>query len=215
MAITGVSGIWGRLRIPATILVTILTLTGSSEAAEANSPGMYALSPAGSLVSFTISGRATLLPIRREGRFKQFAGEVSYDPARPDNTRVDPTVYTASIDMNNTGHDELLRSDNFFDVDHFPTMHFTGAVAGAKPDGTLTVAGDLTIRGIVKRISAPVTFRPAGANPAVFETTFQIDRTDFGLNGVPTWGGFKVSIAKKVQIHIAIATAGNARTATH
>lgn len=212
MAIAGVSGLWGRLRVPTTILVSILTLTGSANASEPTSPGIYALSPAGSLVSFTIHGRA-LLPITREGRFKEFAGEVSYDPARPDNTRVDLTVYTASIDMNNTGHDELLRSDNFFDVGRFPTMHFTGTVAGAKPDGTLTVAGDLTIRGIMKRISAPVTFRSAGANPAVFETTFEIDRTEFGMNGVPTWGGIKVSIAKKVQIHIAIATR-NAPTAT-
>ena len=206
-------GLWRRLRIPTTILVSILTLTGSAEAAEPTSPVMYALSQVGSLVSFTIHGKA-LLPIKREGRFKQFAGELSYDPARPDMTRVDLTVYTASIDMKNTGHDELLRSDNFFDVDHFPTMHFTGAVAGANPDGTLTVAGDLTIRGIMKRISAPVTFRSAGTKPAaVFETTFEIDRTDFGLNGVPTWGGFKVSIAKKVEIHIAIATV-HAPTAT-
>src|SRR6267142_1311085 len=106
---SGVLRLWGRLRIPTTILVTLLTVTASSEAGQTTSSGMYALSQVGSLVGFTIYGRA-LLPIKREGRFKQFAGELSYDPARPDNARVDLTVYTASVDMNNTDHDELLRS---------------------------------------------------------------------------------------------------------
>jgi hypothetical protein len=44
---------------------------------------------------------------------------------------------------------------------------------------------------------------------AVFESTFQIDRTEFGLNGMPKWGGFKVSISKKVEVHIAMATTIN------
>ena len=88
-------------------------------------------------------------------------------------------------------------------------MHFAGAVSDALADGTLTVAGDLTIRGITKRISAPITFRSLSQQPAtVFETSFQIDRTDFGLNGTPTWRGFSVSIAKTVEIHIAIAAVG-------
>jgi polyisoprenoid-binding protein YceI len=85
-------------------------------------------------------------------------------------------------------------------------MHFTGAAASVKSKGTLTMTGDLTIRGITKRISAPVTFRSMGTGaPGTFETTFQIDRTEFGLNGTPRWGGFNVSIAKKIQIHIAVA----------
>jgi hypothetical protein len=44
----------------------------------------------------------------------------------------------------------------------------------------------------------------------IFESTFEIDRTEFGLNGIPKWGGLKVSISKRVQIHLAIATTMNA-----
>jgi polyisoprenoid-binding protein YceI len=190
-----------------------LALRATSAAAQTPSE-VYSLSQAGSLVSFTIYGKALFQSIKREGRFKQFDGELAYDPTNPSGTHVDLTVYTASVDINDTDQNQMLRSRNFFDVDHFPTMHFTGAVANVRPDGTMTVDGDLTIRGITKRISTPVRFRSAGANPGVFETTFQIDRTEFGLNGVPTWGGINVSISKKVQIHLAIAATQSTFTQT-
>ena len=69
----------------------------------------------------------------------------------------------------------------------------------------------MTIRGITRRMTIPVRLRSSqtAASQPAFETTFQIDRTEFGLNGTPKWSGFKVSIAKQVQIHIAIATAIN------
>jgi polyisoprenoid-binding protein YceI len=156
------------------------------------------------LVGFTIYGRA-LFPIKREGRFTDVASQLSYDPTRPADTHVDVTVYTSSVDINNADQNALLRSDSFFDAEHFPTLHFTSVTAAPQQDGTLAVFGDLTIRGITRRIATPVTVHAAG-NKSILETTFQIDRTDFGINGVTAWGGFKVSIAKKVQVHIALAT---------
>jgi polyisoprenoid-binding protein YceI len=66
----------------------------------------------------------------------------------------------------------------------------------------------MTIRGITKRLTIPVKMRPestGGQSGTMFESTFQIDRTEFGLNGVPKWGGIGVSISKTVDIHIAIA----------
>jgi hypothetical protein len=40
---------------------------------------------------------------------------------------------------------------------------------------------------------------------ARFDTTFDIDRTEFGLNGVAKMKGFNISISKRVQIHVSIA----------
>jgi polyisoprenoid-binding protein YceI len=187
----------------AVLVAALLMLFVSPVGAEAQIP-MDASAETGSLVGFTVYGRV-LFPVKREGHFNDFAGELSYDPANPAGTHVDITVYTASVDVNNADQNALLRSDKFFDVDRFPTMHFTSIAATPQHDGTLTVSGDLTIRGITKRVSTPVTVQAAGGK-SILETTFQIDRTDFGINGIPGWGGFKVSIAKKVEIHIAIAS---------
>jgi polyisoprenoid-binding protein YceI len=166
--------------------------------------GVLSLNPVESTVAFTISARA-LITVRRTGQFRDFDGDVSYDPANPANTRVDLTVYTGSVDMHNAGHERLLKSEGFLDVEHFPTMHFLSSSAIIKPDGTGSMTGDMTIRGITRQVTVPVKVRPsAAAGRAVLETNFQIDRTQFGLTGRPDAGGLNVSIGKSVQIHLAM-----------
>jgi polyisoprenoid-binding protein YceI len=49
-------------------------------------------------------------------------------------TRVDLTVFTSSVDMNDREQTDILRSADFFDVDRFPTMHFVSAAAALAPD---------------------------------------------------------------------------------
>jgi len=174
---------------------------------------VYQLSQAEGIVDFTISARM-LFSFKREGRFTDFTGQLSYDAARPHDTRVDLTVFTSSVVMDDQAEADILRSADFFDVDRFPTMHFVSSAAAVAPDGRCTLTGDLTIRGITKRITVPVwvaSSTPGAQQAPVLETTFQIDRTEFGLNGTPRWGGAKVSIGKKVQIHISVAAAAGSQ----
>jgi polyisoprenoid-binding protein YceI len=187
----------------------------SSSAAAQSGPGdIYTLNQSASNIAFTIYG-SSLFKIKRDGQFKDFRGQLSYDPSNPGGTAMDLTVYTASVDMHDRDDEELLKSGEFFDVEHFPTMHFTSAATDMRPDGTFALTGDMTIRGITKRMTIPVKLRQMpkpGDSSAVFETTFQIDRTQFGLNGSPRWAGFRVSISKTVDIHITLATGLNAAT---
>lgn len=198
-----------RLR-PSLLIAILLPLTTSSMTrAQAETSSVYSVNQAAGTIGFTIYG-SMIFRIKRDGEFKDFSGKLSYDPANPAGTHVDLTVFTGSVDMHNAQNDQLLKSVEFFDVAHFPTMHFANSSADIKPDGTLVMTGDMTIRGVTRQMTIPVRLRPAekGAESsgAVFETNFPIDRTEFGLNGSPTLGGFKLSISKNVQIHIAIAT---------
>jgi len=196
------------MKLIVTIVLTLVTATAAR--AETQATGLYTVNQTASSVGFTIYG-SMIFKIHRDGMFKDFSGELSYDPARPSNTHVDLTVYTGSVDMHNAEHDQLMKSPEFFDVERFPTLHFTSSAAEARPDGTLAMTGDLTIRGVTKRVTIPVKLRQSAkasdGSGAVFETSFPIDRTEFGLNGNPAWGGFTLKIAKNVQIHLAIATA--------
>jgi polyisoprenoid-binding protein YceI len=177
--------------------------------AQALPAGVYSLNRAESSVGFTITG-SMLFKVKRDGSFRDFTGNMSYDPGNPANTHIDLTVYTESVDMHNAENTQLMKSSDFFDVERFPTMHFVSASTVTAPDGRISMTGDMTIRGVTKRMTIPVTMhRESGDSShsgAIFESTFQIDRTEFGLNGTPKWGGFKVSVSKKVDIHIAIAT---------
>ncbi len=107
-------------------------------------------------MDFTIYA-SKIFRFKREGQFKEFAGQLSFDPENPLGTQVDLTVYTSSLDIHNDEHNQLLGSGAFFDVERFPTMHFTSSSTDAKPDGTFSVTGDLTIRGITQRKTIPVS----------------------------------------------------------
>ena len=197
-----------RLSVSPAAAILLILVTPVVARAQGLLDGVYAIDQAASTVSFTLQGSA-LFKVKRDGYFKNFSGLVSYNPARPADTRVDLTVAAGSIDMHNSEHTELLKSAEFFDVERFPTLHFASESTNIQPDGMLSVTGDMTIRGVTRRMTIPVKLRTTSNGPGqgtAFESTFQIDRTEFGINGVPDWHGFHVSIAKKVQIHIAIAT---------
>src|ERR1051325_5807621 len=137
-----------RLFVMKLIVTIVLTLASVAAArADAQTSGLYTVNQTASSIGFTIYG-SMIFKIRRDGLFKDFTGELSYDPARPSNTHVDLTVYTGSIDMHNAEHDQLMKSPEFFDVERFPTLHFTSSGAEAKPDGTLAMTGELTLRGV-------------------------------------------------------------------
>jgi polyisoprenoid-binding protein YceI len=191
------------------LTVVMLGVLRPAAAAEVETPApVYTVNQGGSSIGFTISGSKMFFKFKRDGQFKDFNGELSYDPAHPGAAHVDLTVYTGSVDMHDPNNNQLLKSSEFFDVDRFPTMHFTNSATQVRADGTLEMIGDMTIRGVTKKMTIPVKLRQDSKSAhAVFETTFPIDRTEFGLNGDPSMGGFSLKIAKSVQIHIAIATA--------
>lgn len=177
-------------------------------AAQSTDALAYTVDEEASAVDFTVSARM-LFSFKRGGQFNEFSGMIAYDPDHPADTSVDLTVYTASVDTNDAEQDAMLRSEDFFAVDRYPTMHFVSAGATVRTNGSLAVEGDLTIRGITKHLVIPVRIIPAERNgrpTAAFDARFQIDRAEFGLTGRPTWNGMKVSIGRKVDIHLAIAT---------
>lgn len=194
-------------------VLTVLTLgmVRPAAAAEVETPAsVYTVNEGASSIGFTISGSKMLFKFKRDGQFKDFRGQLSYDPANPCDARVNLTVYTGSVDMHDPDNNQLLKSPGFFDVDRFPTMHFTNSSTVVRPDGTLEMTGDMTIRGVTKKMTIPVKLKQGSRTAqggAVFETTFPIDRTDFGLLGDSSLGGVSLKIAKSVQIHMAIATA--------
>jgi polyisoprenoid-binding protein YceI len=198
-----------RAAFRVTTAAIVLWAAGITPAAAQDSAEThYAVDSESSRVGFTLSARRVLFTVHREGQFMEFAGDISYDPANPGATSVDLTVYTDSVDLDNAEHENLLRSDEFFDVTRHPTMHFVSTAVAPEANGRLSVTGDLTIRGITRRLTVPLKVMPQGSAPGTttFDTTFQIDRTQFGLNGGgPRSKAFKVSIGRNVTIHMAIA----------
>jgi len=143
-----------------------------------------------------------------DGRFKDFAGSVVYDPAAPEKSSVDMTVQAASIDTDTPRRDEDLRSENFFDVAKYPTITFKSVKVEKKSASELAVTGDFTMHGVTKRITVPVevlgTLPFRGGEKAGFATSFTIDRKDYGVtwNRALDQGGALLGDEVKISIQL-------------
>ncbi len=112
--------------------------------------------------------------------FPSFTGELKLDGGAPSALGVTVNMGAMKSDSERlTGH---LMSPDFFDTASFPTAAFASTSIAAGGDGaaTHTVTGDLTIRGVTKRVAFPATIEVKdGAMKAKAE--FVIDRQDFGV----------------------------------
>jgi polyisoprenoid-binding protein YceI len=151
---------------------------------------------------------------RVRGHFTDLDGTITVDEQDPSKSAVDISIKAASIDTNEPNRDTHLRSADFFSVDEFPTLSFKSVSVAPRGGEAFVVTGDLTIRGVTKRIDVPVSFLgkandPWGNEKVGFETEFTINRKEFGLNwnAALETGGFLVGDEVKVGLSIQAAAA--------
>ena len=165
----------------------------------------YQIDKAHSEATFQV--RHLLTKVR--GRFSDFEGSITLDEAQPEHSSVTLTIQAASIDTNEPSRDTHLRSADFFSVDEFPTLTFTSSELKVKDSNRFDVTGELTIRGVTKRVVVPVSLLgtardPWGKDRVGFEAEFTINRKDFGLvwNAALETGGFLVGDDVSVTLSI-------------
>lgn len=120
------------------------------------------------------------------GYFNDFDANVTIDRAHPERSAVDFTIRSQSIDTRAAERDEHLRSPDFFEVTKYPNITFKSTSVAPKSATKFEVTGDLTMHGVTKRITLPVTFLgfqrdPRGNEKAGFEITTVLDRKDYNI----------------------------------
>lgn len=165
-------------------------------------PGTYVLDPSHSEVTFSVRH---MMISKVRGTFGVKSATL-VAPENPLETKVEASVDVTSVDTNDEGRDQHLRSGDFFDTENFPTMDFVSTGARAE-NGELLVDGDLTIRGITKPVTFEVDFGGFGSDPwgnykAGASAKAVINREDFGLtwNAALETGG--VLVGKDVTINL-------------
>ncbi len=142
------------------------------------------------------------------GTFRDFAGTINYDKAKPENSTVEFRIKTTSIDTGNQKRDDHLRTPDFFDVATHPEIVFKSTKVVAKGANKFDVAGDFTMHGVTKSITLPVTFlgeqKFMKGSKAGFETAVTINRKDYGLNWNRALESGGVLVGEEVEISINI-----------
>ncbi len=155
--------------------------------------GAWTLDPVRSHVGFTVTklGFSDV-----HGEFRDFSGDVRYDPLRPENSSIRWRVGVASVRTDAADRDSSLQAPEYFDAARFPHLTFESRRVRSLDGGRLEVAGDITIRGQTRPLSiiaAPI------AGGGGFDTRFEINRYDFGVAGGRVMGRL---IGRTVRVHL-------------
>lgn len=191
--------------MPASI-ATIPAAPGQSQPSGAGSRSVWATDPAHSNLEFSV--RHLMISTVR-GRFSSFAGTATFDEQNPAASLVEATVDVKSIDTREAQRDEHLRSADFFDVEHYPTITFRSTRIERVSNGHYKVAGELTMRGtsrevVLDAIEEGRTRDPWGKERIGFSVTSKIKRSEFGLtwNQLLETGGVAVSDEVKISADV-------------
>jgi len=124
-----------------------------------------------------------------KGQFPKVSGALTLDESTLANSRVEASIEAASIETRDAQRDTHLKSADFFHVEKFPTLSFKSTGIRQVRDGELAAEGDLTIRGVTRKVifsvegPTPPAKDPWGNTRVAVSATTKINRKDFGL----TW----------------------------
>ena len=184
-------------------LALVLALTAATLLA---APQTYVVDRAHSEADFSVRHMMSKVT----GKFDDFSGAVSLDRANPVASSVEFTIKTASINTGDPNRDKHLRTPDFFDAEKNPEIRFKStAIAPSKTKNVYDVTGDLTMRGVTKRVTLPVEFLgfqkdPWGNERAGFALETTLNRKDYGINWNKALdnGGFLVGDDVKIALNI-------------
>ncbi len=120
------------------------------------------------------------------GTFKDFDGSFSFDAAKPEQSKVNVTLETASVDTNHAERDRHLRSDDFLNVAKHPTATFESTSVKSTGEGTADIIGNLTLNGVTKPVVIAAKLIGEGDDPwggyrAGFEGSTTLTLKDFDI----------------------------------
>jgi polyisoprenoid-binding protein YceI len=123
-----------------------------------------------------------------KGHFAKVTGTLTLDEANLANSRAEALIEAGSLETRDAQRDAHLKSADFFDVEKFPTLSFASTRISLVRDGELAIEGDLTIRGVSRKVvfsaegPTPPAKDPWGNTRVGVSATTKISRKDFGLN---------------------------------
>ena len=120
------------------------------------------------------------------GTFKDFDGSFSFDEKKPEASKVDVTLKTASVDTNHAERDKHIRSADFLNVSKNPTATFKSTSVKSTGQGAADITGDLTLNGVTKPVVIAAKFIGEGKDPwggyrAGFEGSTKLKLKDFNI----------------------------------
>ena len=140
-----------------------------------------------------------------EGRFKKFDAQITFDPAKPDTSKIAFTVDIASATLGVPESDAELPRPTWFNTAKFPQATFQSTAVKGLGGGKFEVSGKLAIKGASRDVVVPVALTQSGANTTV-TGSFVLKRLAFKI-GENEWADTSM-VADDVQVKFKLALTG-------
>jgi polyisoprenoid-binding protein YceI len=147
--------------------------------------GTYALDTKETLVRYSVDHFGVS---EYWGTFPGATGTLVLDTKALAATTLDVKVPIALVETTNRELNGELFSDEFFDGENYPSMHFIFTQVLRTGPSTLKVSGNLTMHNITRPIVLDVTLHGAGIDPLGkklyligFDAKGSVKRSDFGM----------------------------------
>ena len=143
--------------------------------------------PTSSEISFDIEGLKDT-----KGFFKDFDIVFKVSDNDPEQAKIKVSINVKSINTDNDIRDEELIGSDFFNTDKFPLIEFYSKGI-KKIEDKYSTKGIVNMMGESKDLAFSfehkgITNNSSGFKVAIFEGTFEIDRTNFGMEHVVSVG---------------------------
>lgn len=132
------------------------------------------------------------------GHFKDVHGSLEFDPDNPAHLSLEVTLRADTLATGEPQRDEHLRSRDFLDAAHHPTITFKSTEGMCVGASAYRVTGDLTLRGVRRPVVLDLHYLGKWRTPywtaagdvgpltrVGFEGTARFNRHDFGVS----WNG--------------------------
>lgn len=121
-----------------------------------------------------------------EGRFEQYKADIRLDPEDPTYGEVEASINLASANTGQPQVDAILTGPEWLNAGAYPTARFQSSSIREAGDGRYQMTGTLTLRGITKPVTMPLTVEQSGADGHMV-AELSINRRAFNLG--PATGG--------------------------
>ncbi|MBC7916393.1 MAG: YceI family protein [Rhodoferax sp.] len=140
-----------------------------------------------------------------EGRFKKFDAQITFDPAKPETSKMAFTIEVASASFGAPETDAELPKAAWFSTAKFPQATFQSTTVKGTGPGKLEVTGKLSIKGNVRDVVVPVVLTQAGPTTTA-NGSFVLKRLAFKI-GEGEWTDTSM-VADDVQVKFKLALTG-------
>ena len=125
------------------------------------------------------------------GRFDQLDASLTFDPDRPDASRLTAIIETASVSTADSEFDSVLESAPWLAADANPQIVFQAVRVEVTGERTGVAEGELTLRGVTRPARMEIEFHGGVRNPLegrrmiAFGGDLRVDRDAFNVGNLP------------------------------